>query len=269
MSETANSVEAEAEEIQKSDVLPQYILGEVITFYNGYHNVEFVQEISWFGLVAAEWKHTINQKTFGISNYVNGLRRSLNKKPPSAVTDEVLQTLGQIEKIVQNIREIQFIHFLALISHISDQTMIDEELEPFIKSRCRHDEDIKIVFDLNCPTIAVNIPPYWLQIALEKLVSNALKAMPTGGTLTISTELVEAQVNITIKDTGVGIPASVRPYFLSRVIPEEQRQTSSGSGSGSGVMIARSILLKHQGDIKLVKSSPTEGTELCIRLPMA
>lgn len=266
MSETANSVEAE--EIQKSDVLPQYILGEVITFYNGYYSIELGQEVSWFGLVAAEWKHTINQKTFSISGYVNGLRRSLNNKPPSAVTDEVLQTLEQIEKIVQKIREIQFIHLLALkLSHISDQTMIDEELQPFIKSRCGHDEGLKIVFDLNCPTIAVNIPSYWLQIALEKLVSNALKAMPTGGTLTIRTELVEAEVNITIKDTGVGIPASVRPYFLSRVIPEEQRQTSSGSGSG--VMIARGILLKHQGDIRLVKSSSTEGTELCMRLPMA
>lgn len=254
------------EEREKSEVLPQDILGQAIIFYNGYHSIELVQELSWIGLVAAEWKHTINQKAFSISNYVNGLRLVLNNKPPSALTDEVLQTLERIEKITQNIQAIQFIHLMALKpSQISGQTMIDDELLRIVKSRCRHHDSIKVVFDLNCTTTVVNIQPEWLQIAIEKLVSNALKAMPTGGRLTIRTQLVDAQVNIMIKDTGLGIPASVRPYFLKRVIPQQERQT----GSGSGVMIALGILLKHQGDIRLVKSSPTEGTELCLRLPMA
>jgi signal transduction histidine kinase len=224
------------------------------------------EAVAWLGLLGAEWKHAINQKTFSIANYVNGLRRSLKNKPPCPLVGEVLKTLERIEKITENIRGMQFINQMpSKLSQVSGQTMIDDELYRFVESRCRSRADVKTVFKLNCPAIAVRIEPQWLRVAMEKLVGNALKAMLNGGTLTIATELVDEQVHITIKDTGGGIPEPVLPDFLKRPIPERKEE----SGTGMGAIISQFIAINHHGELILVKSLPHEGTELCLRLPIA
>ncbi|MGH8095599.1 MAG: ATP-binding protein [Chthoniobacterales bacterium] len=96
---------------------------------------------------------------------------------------------------------------------------------------------------------------------LCNLIKNAREAMPNGGILTFSTELVDNQVVIRIADTGTGIPAEI----LSKVF-EPFVTHGKSHGTGLGMAIAKSVVTAHQGTIS-VSSVPGSGTTVEIRLP--
>ena len=99
-----------------------------------------------------------------------------------------------------------------------------------------------------------------LHRALSNLVSNAIDAMPGGGTLTLHTSESEESARIDISDTGSGLAPeeSARlftPYY-----------TSKPHGTGLGLAIVQSIVSDHGGRIS-VNSQPGRGTTFIIELP--
>ncbi len=226
------------------------------------------QVVAWLGLFGADWQHTINQKTFSIGNYANGLRRWLTRQEvPPDIINEVFQALERIEKVAESIRSVQFTSQVPpqMPGEINGQTLIDQELPDMVDRWGSSREDVDKILNLNCPGVRVAIAPQWLKVAMEKLINNALKAMPSGGRLTVATRLRGDTVHIILKDTGHGIPDSVRAYFLKQVVPRDKE----GVGTGMGAMIARFVALSHGGELNLVRSRPNEGTELLMKLPVA
>ncbi len=117
---------------------------------------------------------------------------------------------------------------------------------------------------MECEGIRTYIDEEWLNVGLEKLISNALKAMPNGGQLGVASRYEGRKVKVTITDTGCGISDEIRPYFLKEPIPPE----FVGSGStGIGALIARYIFRAFGGDLELLWSRPRRGTALRITLP--
>jgi signal transduction histidine kinase/HAMP domain-containing protein len=102
-----------------------------------------------------------------------------------------------------------------------------------------------------------------LRQALLNLALNAVQAMPSGGVLRFeSRRAADRQVELSLADTGVGIPAE----HLSRIF--DLYFTTKDAGSGIGLsMVYRTIQL-HDGHIE-VQSTPGRGTTFTIRLPQA
>ncbi len=96
---------------------------------------------------------------------------------------------------------------------------------------------------------------------LCNLVKNAREAMPNGGILTITTDLVDSQVVIRISDTGTGIPAELLPKLFQPFVSH-----GKSHGTGLGLAIAKSVVAAHDGKIS-VASVPGRGTTVDIRLP--
>ena len=120
-------------------------------------------------------------------------------------------------------------------------------------------------------TVRLHFPsdPLWingdrelLRHALVNLVRNAIQAMPTGGTVTVSAQPApgDAQFLLTINDTGVGLTAEElkrlgEPFFTQR-----------SGGVGLGFALARRIVTEHGGTLD-ASSAPGQGTTVAIRLP--
>ena len=98
---------------------------------------------------------------------------------------------------------------------------------------------------------------------MTNLILNAMDAMPDGGTLSIATRDAADGVVLTVTDTGVGMPESVR-----RRIFEPFFSTKGEAGSGLGLSMAYSIVIRHGGDIR-VDSEPGKGTTFTLTLPEA
>ena len=94
-----------------------------------------------------------------------------------------------------------------------------------------------------------------LRIALGNLVRNAKDAMPDGGRMMIAGRAVDGFVEVSVTDTGVGIPQDVLPRVT------EPLYSTKARGLGLGLAISRSIVEKNQGMLR-VASEPGQGQRL-------
>jgi PAS domain S-box-containing protein len=98
------------------------------------------------------------------------------------------------------------------------------------------------------------------------LVDNALKFTPPGGTACVRVDGGEAQVRLTITDTGMGIPPEEINHIFERFFRSSLSQERASQGSGLGLAITKSIVDRHGGRI-WVHSQPGNGTEVVCLLP--
>jgi signal transduction histidine kinase len=121
-----------------------------------------------------------------------------------------------------------------------------------------------ITVELNCPESVplVLADPDQLRIVFGNLIRNACDAMPQGGRLEITAATSGERVEITFRDTGVGIP----PEKLARIT--EPLYSSKTRGLGLGLAITRAILDKHEGELH-VSSQVGQGSTFTVRLNAA
>ncbi len=103
-----------------------------------------------------------------------------------------------------------------------------------------------------------------LSQVLMNLLLNSAQASPEGGTITIAAQKVKFSdtIEITVSDTGSGIPADVLPHVF-----EPFFTTKRGQGTGLGLSITQAYVRRHGGDIR-IESLPGRGTSVHITLPI-
>ncbi|NWF72928.1 MAG: HAMP domain-containing protein, partial [Nitrospirae bacterium] len=105
--------------------------------------------------------------------------------------------------------------------------------------------------------------PDQLRQAFTNLLMNAIQAMKGRGSLRLSTSLTDTSVVTTIEDSGPGIPKQ----HLSKIFDPFFTTKEQGEGSGLGLTVARRIIKKFGGDIR-IESQEGRGTSCIVTLPL-
>ena len=112
-------------------------------------------------------------------------------------------------------------------------------------------EDMMAMFDVS-----------WLQNALERLVSNAVRYTPSGGTITLSWRREMFGVEISLRDTGCGIS----PPEQATVFDRFYQGWNSQEGMGIGLAVVQRVAQRHGGRV-WVESNPGEGATFTMFFP--
>jgi two-component system phosphate regulon sensor histidine kinase PhoR len=103
---------------------------------------------------------------------------------------------------------------------------------------------------------------------MSNLLDNAVKYTPEGGTIDVSGRRVGAgHVEISVADTGVGIPPPDRPRVFERFYRVDKARSRELGGTGLGLSIVKHIVEAHQGTIWVEGNDPF-GSRFVLRLPI-
>jgi len=105
---------------------------------------------------------------------------------------------------------------------------------------------------------------------LTNLVSNAIQYTDEGGKVTVTTSRVGNELQVSVRDTGVGIPVEHLPHIFDRFYRvDKSRSRHSGGGSGIGLTIAKHFVEAQGGKIWVESEGESKGSVFNFTLPLA
>lgn len=123
----------------------------------------------------------------------------------------------------------------------------------------------EIIFNIETtPEIMAVFDFKWTTEAIANIIDNAVKYTPSGGAVTVSVKNYEMFACITVTDTGIGISETETAKIFTRFY--RSADVSDEQGVGIGLYLARKILLKEGGYIK-VSSEKGKGSVFSVFLP--
>jgi signal transduction histidine kinase len=223
-------------------------------------SLEHAKKFSSLGKLAGGFVHELNNPLDGIIRYVNLACDNLEE---DGVAQEYLieakEGLSRVVKIVRSLLDFSW-NLSRPQTRIDVNRAVDESL--FMMHETLRTCGVKVIKNLS-PHVPP-IPDYRLKLVFLNMIKNACAAMSEGGgILHIATLVYEGRIDITISDTGKGIPEHIRekifePFFTTKKI---------GEGVGLGLAICYETIQRYEGEIKVL-SAPGEGTTFIISLPL-
>ncbi|PMC40173.1 hypothetical protein CJ195_00190 [Bacillus sp. UMB0899] len=211
-------------------------------------------KLSAVSQLAASIAHEIRNPLTSVKGFMQ-----LNHNEISSFKELILSELGQIEDFINEILILANSHLGIQLNHHNVIDMMSEVLQAT--------EDVSQLFNINFefdPQANVEIvcDENQLKQVYQNIISNAIEAMPNGGTIHIVIGMEdEKSIYISVKDHGVGI-AQDRIAKLG-----EPYYSNKEKGSGLGLMISYKIVQNHKGKI-LFTSELGKGTTVKIILPI-
>ncbi|ESA38947.1 integral membrane sensor signal transduction histidine kinase [Leptolyngbya sp. Heron Island J] len=101
---------------------------------------------------------------------------------------------------------------------------------------------------------------------VSNLIANAIQYTPTGGAVVVNLQAQDRKALITIKDTGIGIPAAAHRQIFERFYRVDCDRSRKTGSTGLGLAIAKAIAQRHQGHLTL-QSEMGRGSLFTVSLP--
>jgi two-component system NtrC family sensor kinase len=124
-------------------------------------------------------------------------------------------------------------------------------------------ENIEIKIETEGDLPLINADEGQLQQAIIALATNAIDAMPDGGTLKFRAFSEQGRVIVEVQDTGIGIA----PEDLSKIFEPFYTTKEIGKGTGLGLAVCYGIITEHEGRVS-VRSTLNAGTTFTLFLPV-
>jgi signal transduction histidine kinase/ligand-binding sensor domain-containing protein/DNA-binding response OmpR family regulator len=129
------------------------------------------------------------------------------------------------------------------------------------------DKQITLTFESEQPACPALVDPDKLDAVVFNLLSNAFKFTPRTGAINVMLrQLADDRVEISVRDTGPGIPETDLPHIFDRFYQVRGKTGKTGQGAGIGLSLSKELVALHAGELT-VKNLETGGACFFIRLP--
>src|SRR5215470_1112158 len=138
-----------------------------------------------------------------------------------------------------------------------------ETIEPLVLER-----EHKLTLMIPPEPMRVDGDPTRLTQALANVLGNAAKYTERGGRIELTCTRQGAEVELRVRDNGIGIPAELLPRIFDLFTQLDRRSDHALSGLGIGLALVRRLLEMHGGSISALSEGAGTGSEFVIRLPL-
>ena len=212
---------------------------------------------------SANVSHELKTPLTSISGYAELMKEGM--LPPEKTKDAAATIYRESQRLI------------ALIGDIIKLSQLDEaegrfEQEQVDLYRMAGDmlDDLRMVADERHVTLnltgssqSVIGVPHVLREMLYNLCDNAIKYNREGGSVTVHVTQIQRHVHVTVKDTGIGIPADEQQRIFERFYRVDKSRSRAMGGTGLGLSIVKHGAQLHHANIDL-HSEPGKGTAITI-----
>lgn len=190
-------------------------------------------------------------------------------EPPAQ--DEFLHSIGrETDRMIALVRDLLDLARLESGKAVLQTSAVD------IGELCREAAETSrnranaISIDLGCSTpetpLVIPADREKLRQVIVNLLDNALRHTPSGGRVRLEAHADGGVAEISVSDTGTGIPSTALPHIFERFYVVDAARARSGSGTGLGLAIVKHIVEAHGGSIQ-VNSELGAGAKFVCMLP--
>jgi len=219
------------------------------------------EHLASIGELSAKLGHEIGNSLGGIKLFTDNL---LEELPPDdhrrGYGQEILSEVDRLKASVTELKN--YSRPVSLDLRESNVNAVMDDALSFARDEIQGSGIlVKKHLSQNLPDIMID--PDQVRGALLNIIINAIQAMPKGsGELTLSTQQRDGTLELSVSDTGVGVPEEIRSKIFNPFFT-----TKKTLGTGLGLSIAYKAIKSHGGTIKC-DSEVGRGTTFTIQLPV-
>jgi len=222
--------------------------------------------LAWMGMTSSAWRHAIDKHTVTIREQSQLLGGDLRSRLSQEDFVKFNERLGMIEHLTAQILQKPIVPPLSAeegVDLVIVNDLIDERARQLWHNEPYGSAELDLSLDLD-ETATVRASPDWLRRAFDVLVDNAVDAIADRDErrVTIGTRAADGGVEITVADTGPGIPEEM----VSRLGWEPIEKLEGDKGLGMGLLMAQTIVQTYGGEIRVDSTGPS-GTTMALWLP--
>ncbi len=203
--------------------------------------------------------HELNNPLNNISTSCQILKEEIETGDPEFKKELLLQIEQEADRARDIVRSILDYSKSGKKETINLNSAVREAIR-FIKAEIP--SKVELIIDIP-EDIAIFADPQQIKQVFLNLIKNSIEAIDEEGQIKISAKSYKTYVEISVSDTGRGIPSQV----LSRIFDPFFTTKDGGKGYGLGLFVTHNIIKEHGGTID-VRSSYGQGTTFLIKLPV-
>ncbi len=217
------------------------------------------ERLSAVGRMAGTIIHDIKNPMGTLRVYAQVMKKKSENEEAGKLADEMIH---QVDRFVNMTQEILDFSRGVSASNIqeTDFAEVMEGVLGFIEKDLTK-RNIKLERNLNFKG-KVKVDQDKIVRAFYNIAGNAADAMPTGGTLTVTTEDAGGMVKVDFKDTGTGMPEEVKRKIFEPFVTYGKKH-----GTGLGMAIVKKVMDDHKGKIE-IETEMGKGTTIRLFFPM-
>jgi PAS domain S-box-containing protein len=199
---------------------------------------------------------------------------------------QVMQLAADDPEITEQARKMmerQVLQMVRLVDDLLDVSRISRGKIELRKERVLLSDVIQSAVETSWPLIedgghcfSLHVPqdPVWLNAdptrmaqVIANLLNNAAKYTPNGGNIRLSAEQTADQLQIRVRDNGIGIPAEMRHRIFEMFAQVSDTNNRGFGGLGIGLTLVKRLVEMHNGDVEVHSAGADQGSEFIVRLP--
>jgi putative methionine-R-sulfoxide reductase with GAF domain/two-component sensor histidine kinase len=217
------------------------------------------ERLSAVGRMASTIIHDIKNPMGTLRVYAQVMKKKSGNEEAAKLADEMIH---QVDRFVNMAQEI--LDFSRGVSATNLQEVVFGEVMEGVLAFIEKDltkRNIKLGRNLNY-TGKMKLDTDKIIRVFYNIASNAADAMPTGGTITVTTEDTGGMVKVDFKDTGTGMPEEVKRKIFEPFVTFGKKH-----GTGLGMAIVKKVMDDHKGKIE-IETELGKGTTIRLLFPL-